>query len=420
MMKNNHTKFKQTEIGSIPEDWEVVRLGDEDVADIIMGQSPPSRTYNKEGIGLPFFQGKAEFGENYPTPIKWCLEPIKIAKEKDILVSVRAPVGDVNMAPFECCIGRGLAAIRPKDNLDHFYLLCYMKISKGRLEDEGGGTTFKAVGKSVLQNLKIPLPPLPEQQKIARILSTIQRAIEHQDKIITATRKLKKSLMHKLFTEGLNGEEQKETEIGRVPKSWDVMRLGDVVDFTKKPRTLNLSEFKEIPFIPMETIPIEKLRINDYLLKSSDEITSGVYCEKGDILLAKITPSFENGKQGIVENIPYDFAFATTEVYPLKPRNILLDKLFLFYFLIKSDVREAIAGKMQGTTGRKRVPKEAVENTLIPLPPLPEQQQIAHILSTVDKKIEIEERRKTPLKELFKTMLHKLMSGEIRLNKEEI
>ena len=271
----------------------------------------------------------------------------------------------------------------------------------------------------ILREKKIPLPPLEEQQQIATVLSTIQRAIEHQDKIIETTRKLKKSLMHKLFTEGLNGEEQKETEIGRVPKSWDVVRLGEAVDFTKKPRTLNLLEFKKIPFIPMEMIPIEKLYINDYLLKSPNEITSGVYCEKGDILLAKITPSFENGKQGIVKNILHDFAFATTEVYPLKPRNTL-DKLFLFYFLIKSDVRDAIAGKMQGTTGRKRVPKEAVENSLIPLPSLEEQQQIAHILSTVDKKIEIEKRRKTTFKELFKTMLHKLMSGEMRLKEVEI
>lgn len=148
--------------------------------------------------------------------------------------------------------------------------------------------------------------------------------------------------MHTLFTEGLNGEEQKETEIGLVPKSWEVVRLGDAVDFTKKPGSLNLSEFNKIPFIPMEMIPIEELYITAYLLRSPDEITSSVYCEKGDILLAKITPSFENGKQCIVENIPYDFAFATTEVYPLKPRNNL-DKLFLFYFLIKSDVRETIA-----------------------------------------------------------------------------
>jgi type I restriction enzyme S subunit len=191
---------KETEIGRVPKSWEVVRLGDEDVADIIMGQSPPSITYNKEGIGLPFFQGKAEFGENYPTPIKWCLKPIKIAKEKDILVSVRAPVGDVNIALFECCIGRGLAAIRPKDNLEPVYLLYYLKTSKGRLEEEGGGTTFKAVGKSVLQNFKIPLPPLPEQQQIAHILSTVDNKIDVEERRKATLKELFKTMLHKLMT----------------------------------------------------------------------------------------------------------------------------------------------------------------------------------------------------------------------------
>jgi type I restriction enzyme S subunit len=84
------SKFKQTEIGIIPEDWEVVRLGDEDVADIIMEQSPPSSTCNQEGIGLPFLQGNAEFGGTYPAPILWCSQPIKIAEKNDILLSVRA------------------------------------------------------------------------------------------------------------------------------------------------------------------------------------------------------------------------------------------------------------------------------------------------------------------------------------------
>ncbi len=101
-MKENN--FKQIEIGLIPEDWEVVRLGE--VGKIIMGQSPPSSTYNDKGIGLPFLQGKAEFGEIYPKPVKYCSKPLKVAQNGDILISVRAPVGDhVKISPPECSIG---------------------------------------------------------------------------------------------------------------------------------------------------------------------------------------------------------------------------------------------------------------------------------------------------------------------------
>ncbi|MBI3760256.1 MAG: restriction endonuclease subunit S, partial [Chloroflexi bacterium] len=91
-------RFKQTEIGLIPEDWEVVKLGDESVSRLIMGQSPTSDTYNITGDGLPFFHGKADFGGKYPTAAKWCSTPIKIAEANDVLMSVRAPVGDVNLA----------------------------------------------------------------------------------------------------------------------------------------------------------------------------------------------------------------------------------------------------------------------------------------------------------------------------------
>ncbi|MEM3382317.1 MAG: restriction endonuclease subunit S, partial [Candidatus Bathyarchaeia archaeon] len=95
MIFYKETNFKDTGIGKIPKEWEVVRL--KDVANIIMGQSPPSFTYNKEGRGLPFLQGKMEFGESYPLPVMYCSNPSKVAETNDVLISVRAPVGDVNL-----------------------------------------------------------------------------------------------------------------------------------------------------------------------------------------------------------------------------------------------------------------------------------------------------------------------------------
>lgn len=120
-----NTNFKQTDIGNMPFDWEISRLGDSDIAEIIMGQSPPSTTYNKDGEGLPFLQGKMEFGEIYPIPAVFCSNPLKIAEQNDVLISVRAPVGDVNIAPYKLCIGRGLAAIRFNPNKADFRFYFY-------------------------------------------------------------------------------------------------------------------------------------------------------------------------------------------------------------------------------------------------------------------------------------------------------
>lgn len=147
-------------------DWIEVEL--EGVCQINMGQSPPSSTYNEEGVGLPFFQGKAEFTEIHPKIVKWCTEPKKTAEKDDILISVRAPVGSTNIADQKCAIGRGLAAIRfPFGNK---YLWFYLKFIEKKLDSLGTGTTFKAISGQILRSQKIFLPPLPEQRAIvARI-----------------------------------------------------------------------------------------------------------------------------------------------------------------------------------------------------------------------------------------------------------
>jgi len=177
MMFRKETEFQETEIGEIPKDWKIEKLSS--LATIIMGQSPPSSTYNKEGRGLPFIQGKMEFGKMYPLPTMYTSRPLKIAEEGDVLMSVRAPVGDVNVAPYKLCIGRGLAAIRfnskKANNLFYFY---YLQSIKSRLESLGKGSTFKAITKKDLEELRIVYPPLNEQKGIADILLTIDNAIE--------------------------------------------------------------------------------------------------------------------------------------------------------------------------------------------------------------------------------------------------
>ncbi len=149
------------------------------ISEIIMGQSPPSSTYNENGIGLPFFQGKAEFTELHPIASKWCSEPNKIAEPNDILISVRAPVGATNIANQRCCIGRGLAAIRYPDC--NKYVFYFLRLIEKELDKKGTGTTFKAISGTILKSEIIPLPPLPEQRaivsKIEQLFSDLDNGI---------------------------------------------------------------------------------------------------------------------------------------------------------------------------------------------------------------------------------------------------
>lgn len=154
------------------------------VVDIIMGQSPKSSTYNEEREGLPFYQGKAEFGENYPTPVKWCSKPGKIAEKGDVLISVRAPVGPTNICQERSCVGRGLAAVQPLGGMPTQYLRYWLITRHHELEIKSTGTTFKAISGDTLRNLKINLHPLPEQKRIvAKIESLFSRLDSAKDSL---------------------------------------------------------------------------------------------------------------------------------------------------------------------------------------------------------------------------------------------
>jgi len=173
--------------------WPTVELGD--CADVVMGQSPPGETYNEDGEGLPFFQGKADFGERFPRVRKWCTAPRKVAELGDILLSVRAPVGPTNVARERSCIGRGLAAIRgnPK-RIDQGYLRLYLKHREHALARKGQGSTFSAIGRSDIESLSVPLPPnLDEQRRVVAILDQADRlcrlrteADAYEDRILPA------------------------------------------------------------------------------------------------------------------------------------------------------------------------------------------------------------------------------------------
>ena len=209
--------------------WSWVKLGD--VCEIIMGQSPPSSTYNYDGLGLPFFQGKAEFTELHPEVIKWCSKPNKIAEPLDILVSVRAPVGSTNIANQKCCIGRGLAALRyPDCNKFIFY---YFRLIENKLDEQGTGTTFKAISSKTLNNLEIPLPPLTAQKKIVEkieeLFSGLDSGIASLKKAKEQIKLYRQSVLASAFNGKLIGNGNIDKKTG-LPKDWKDFTVKDICE----------------------------------------------------------------------------------------------------------------------------------------------------------------------------------------------
>lgn len=185
-----------------------------------MGQSPDSKTYNTQGNGLPFYQGNADFGETNPITRVWCSAPVKVAEEGDILISVRAPIGAMNMAVERCCIGRGLAALTPIRNKCSKQFLYYALQSKvDSLIAQGTGSTFKAISKKVLEATCIPAYSTIEQEQIAETIGHVDNTIAAKRKQLALLDQLVKSRFIELFGDP-------ETN----PKGWTRQRLDQICE----------------------------------------------------------------------------------------------------------------------------------------------------------------------------------------------
>ena len=191
-----------------------------EVAQIIMGQSPDSSSYNEVGEGLPFFQGNADFGVMYPSERIWCNQPKKIANENDILISVRAPIGALNYANKKCCIGRGLAAITVKNPVERNYIFHLLKAKNAELNRQGTGSTFKAIGKNVLEDILVPIVSSETQLHITRLMDITESIISKRKKELKYYDELIKARFVEMFGNRWSNN-----------KHWPVKTLGESTEF---------------------------------------------------------------------------------------------------------------------------------------------------------------------------------------------
>lgn len=201
---NPKTKMKDSGvewIGKIPESWDVKKLKYCDT--IIMGQSPSSEDCNQENDGIPFLQGNADFGSIHPTPSVWCKTASKIVKHGDILLSVRAPIGAVNIANQDYGIGRGLCAVRAKTNNDK-YLYYILICLNDELNSLGTGSTYTAISTDIINNTYIPSVKIPEQEQIVKYIETetvkIDKTLSQIEKEIALLQEYKTALISEAVT----------------------------------------------------------------------------------------------------------------------------------------------------------------------------------------------------------------------------
>ena len=384
--------------------WKQIELSDPSVAKLIMGQSPPSSTYNPDGNGMPFYQGKKEFGNLYPTPEVFCTEPSKIAEKGDILLSVRAPVGPTNLCPETSCIGRGLAAIRPNsNNVSTSFLLYYFKFFESVLASKGQGSTFDAISKKVLEKLLIPLPPLPEQRRIVAKLDSLFERIDKAIALVEENIKNAQSFMASVLNEVFKG-------LSAFHESKTVQELSHKIQYGFTGKT---SEHGQYRYLRITDIQNSKVDWNStpFAVIPEQEVQKYLLL-KGDIVFTRTGAT--TGKSYLfVDDVPSIFASYLIRVVV---RQDLILPEFLYLFFQSPHYWQQIMGKVVGAA-QPNVNGQKLAQLSLPVPTLAKQTEIIHYLAFVQERqrfvVELQQKRLSELTTLKSSLLDAAFKGEL-------
>ena len=346
-----------------------------DIALINMGQSPDSKTYNEEKEGIPFYQGKSDFGKINPIPRVWCSNPIKIAEKDDILISVRAPIGDTNIATEKCCIGRGLASIRPlNENVNKKYLYYLLNSKYKELNKFGTGSTFKAITKENLCNLKCAeIPDIKEQIEVVKKLDNVSQIIEIKKKQLEELSIIIKSQFVGMF-KNKNYEKKRIGDFGKFQggyafKSKDFIENGIKLVQISNVNKDNL-DWNEINRLPEEYI--EKYK--DYVLNVGDVVmamTRPIIKSLNEVKIAYVS---ENDVPCLLNQRVGRFLIDENKI----------SKFYLTYCCKMEDFKNYVE-KMSGNSLQPNISSKQVEDYTIEIPPIELQNQFADMVKQIDK-----------------------------------
>ena len=299
------------------------------------------------------------------------------------------------------------------DELFSYFYLQYLDVGRYKT-----GASVPTLDRNSLNTIKIPLPPLPEQRKIAHVLSTVQKAIEQQDKLIRTTTELKKALMQKLFTEGIRGESQKETEIGLVPERWEVVELEEVIDNSKGGGTPSTKKPEywggDIFWTTSKWLDENNIFLSDGEKRITklglEESSTNLLPENNLLISTRVTI----GKI-VINKIPIAYSQDLTGLWINKNN---YDLRFLVYQIKNERIQNAFQSMKRGAT-IQGITREDLLKIIIVVPNIYEQMEIADNLESFDNKIEIHQKKKQILTALLKTLLHELMTGQLRVHELE-
>ncbi len=380
-----------------------------DIADIKMGQSPSGKDLNSDGNGIPFLQGRKTFGRIYPTIDTWTTNPKKIGKKDSILLSLRAPVGDINVADQDICIGRGLCSIESKKNCLQEYLYYLLLFNSRQLRSKATGTTFEGVNRDDINNLNVEVPDLETQKKIVRILSALDQKIEFNNKQNESL----ESLINTLYTEQFIKNKQ---------SNWLEYSASDLFDYSGgySYTSVELAEKSDLGMMTIKnfdraggfkTDGFKPLAPSKQKVPSANLFDIFISCtdvtQNADIIGNAIM---------LLDRGEYNSNTYSMDLVKIEPK---INRFIVFAVLKSKEFKNFALGYKSGTTVL-HLNKKCLKEYRISLPSDDQLKQFALVAEKIFKKIAVNLIENRNINKLRDTLLSKLMSGEINIDKVEV
>lgn len=411
----------------------------ESFADVIMGQSPGADLCNTEDKGLPFLQGSAEFGTRNPKATIYCAPPLRIAKVGSILTSVRAPVGTLNYADQDYCIGRGLGSFKAKNGISNTIFLKHaVELNAAYLHRRSQGSTFSAVSTDDVRSIPIPVFEVAKQEKLATIFIGIDTAVERTEALIDKYLQLKTGLMQDMFTRGVlpNGqlrpprseasELYQKTAIGWIPKDWSIKKTAEVLDsiadgpFGSNLKTEHYVIDPGVRVVRLQNVAEYQYNDGDRAYVSSRHAAYLVRNKVvgGDVLIAGLGE--ERYPVGRACTYPSNLPPAINKADCFRARCILdvMHNKFFMLFLNSELARQQIRRYEQGVT-RPRINTGNLKRLLVGVPSLHEQVSIIKKIEAAQTTIRTQQMRVENLKAQKLGLMQDLLTGKVPVKVDE-
>lgn len=378
----------------------------DELCDVVMGQAPPSDAYNLDQNGWPLIAGASDFGETSPEPTKYTTQASKISCSGDIILGIRATIGEKVISDGEYCLGRGVAALRPREDVNSRFLWHWLTQATPKLESKAKGATFKQVNRSDIGALEVPFPPLPEQRRIAEVLDKTDALRTKRRTALAQLDELAQSIFLDMFGDPVVN-----------PKEWDDnFRLADVAEIASgitKGRKSNLHPTREIPYLAVINVQDRKLDLSTIkMIEATEEEISRYRLCPNDLLLTEGGDPDKLGR-GTLWNTEIPECIHQNHVFRVRLVSDRLTPVFLNWLIGSERGKRYFLRSAKQTTGIASINMTQLKGFPLLIPPYSLQTEFVHNVEAIEA---LKSQHHTALgqfNELFSSLQQRAFRGEL-------